>query len=214
MPSYFVRITHAYAIAAPIIYAWSLRCDSMLVYEHSQATGTAKGQTHIHIIIVNTNVDKKQLRNIATATGVPSKGNENMSFKAYDGSNKPITYMSKGKIDPVYSKGYDGSAVEAAKAEWVEPSEYVKENPWQKLYEEYAIYAPTPRKIQYDEWLRSDEVFPTYDNFTPMVAHAKTWLSKKLNNTWCPQYGNMLKCLVYTYCWRNGVTIPANWKSQ
>jgi len=208
MPSYFVRITHAYEIAKPIVTLWAMRCDSMLVYEHSQATGTARGQTHIHIILVNTSVDKKQLRNLAATTNVPTKGNENMSFKAYDGGNKPITYMSKGKIDPMYNKGYDSSAVESAKAEWVEPKDYVKASPWKALYEEYAIYAPTPRKVQYNEY--GEGII--YDNFTPMLAHAQIWLSKKLENTWCPQYGNMLRCLVYTYCWRNGVTISSTWK--
>lgn len=214
MPSYFVRITHAYAVAQPIVTQWALRCDKMVVYEHSQDTGTARGQTHIHLLLINTNISKRQLRNVAAATKIPVEGNENMSFKAYDGSPSTITYMTKGKINPMYNKGYSDEELLLYKSQWVEPQDYVKPNPWSKLYEEYAIYAPTPRKVNYDEWLRSDETFPTIDNFTPLEDHAKKWLSKKLHNTWCPQYNNMLKCLIYTHCWRQGITIPKGWKTQ
>jgi len=213
MPSYFVRITHAYEIAKPIVTLWAMRCDSMLVYEHSQATGTAKGQTHIHIILVNTSVDKKQLRNIAATTGVPSNGNQNMSFKAYDGGNKPITYMSKGKIDPSYNKGYDADVILSAKLEWVEPKDYVKASSWKALYLEYKPYAPTIQKIDWEAWANSRvDTQPTLDNFTPLDTHARTWLSKKLEGIWCPQYTNMLKCIVNSHCWQNNIKIPAGWK--
>jgi len=213
MPSYFVRITHAYEIVKPIVHLWAMRCDSMLVYEHSQDTGTAKGQTHVHIILVNTSVDKKQLRNIAAATKIPVKGNENMSFKAYDGATTTITYMSKGKIEPVYNKGYDSSAVEAAKSQWVEPQDYVKENPWQKLYEEYKPYAPTLKKIDWEAWANSNcDTQPVVDNFTPLDTHARTWLAKKLKGVWQPQQANMLKCIVISHAWQNNIKIPTGWK--
>jgi len=215
MPSYFVRITHAYEIAKPIIHEWALRCDKMLAYEHSQDTGTAKGQTHIHLLLTNTSVDKKQLRNIAAATKIPVKGNENMSFKAYDGDTTPITYMTKGKISPSYNKGYSDEELLLYKSRWVEPQDYVKPNPWQKLYEEYKPYAPTPQKVDWEAWARSSEAEPPkIDNFQPFELHAKKWLSKKLNGIWCPQYSNMLKCLVYTHCWQNSIDIPKGWKAQ
>lgn len=213
MPSYFVRITHAYEIAKPIIHEWATRCDSMLVYEHSQATKTSKGKTHIHVILVNTSVDKKQLRNIAAATKIPVKGNENMSFKAYDGANKPITYMSKGKVDPMYNKGYEVDVIEAAKAAWVEPEEYVKESPWEQLYLEYKPFAPSIQKIDWEAWANSlSDTQPTVDNFTPLDTHARTWLNKKLRGIWEPRHDNMLRCIVKSHCWQNNIKIPLGWK--
>lgn len=214
MPNYAVRITHDYAKVAPIVYAWALRSDKILAYEHSKETETARDKTHVHLLLVNTNVDKKQLRNIAMAAKcVPVNGNGNMSFKEADLDGTYITYMSKGKINPSYNKGYESSALEDLKAKWTPPNEYVKANPWKKLYEEYAVYAPTPRKVDWEAWAKSTETEPPrIDNFSPLEEHAKKWLSRKLDGVWCPQYKNMLNCLIYTHCWKYDITIPKNWK--
>ena len=78
MPHYAVRITHSYEVAKPIVHLWAMKCEKILAYEH---LGERTGKIHIHLLLVNTSVDK-QLRNIAATTKIPVSGNEWMSFKS------------------------------------------------------------------------------------------------------------------------------------
>ena len=64
MPHYAVRITHSYEVAKPIVHLWAMKCEKNLAYEH---LGERTGKIHIHLLLVNTSVDK-QLRNIAATT--------------------------------------------------------------------------------------------------------------------------------------------------
>lgn len=123
MPHYAVRITHSYEIAKPIVHLWAMRCDKLLAYEH---LGERTGKIHIHLLLVNTSVDKKQLRNIAATTKIPVSGNEWMSFKVADLDPTYIRYMSKGEIDPSYNKGYEAHELDAIKQTWVNQKGAVK----------------------------------------------------------------------------------------
>ena len=67
MPHYAVRITHSYEVAKPIVHLWAMKCEKILAYEH---LGERTGKIHIHLLLVNTSVDKKQLRNIAATTKI------------------------------------------------------------------------------------------------------------------------------------------------
>ena len=66
MPHYAVRITHSYEVAKPIVHLWAMKCEKILAYEH---LGERTGKIHIHLLLVNTSVDK-QLRNIAATTKI------------------------------------------------------------------------------------------------------------------------------------------------
>ena len=67
MPHYAVRITHSYEVAKPIVHLWAMKCEKILAYEH---LGERTGKIHIHLLLVNTSVDRKQLRNIAATTKI------------------------------------------------------------------------------------------------------------------------------------------------
>ena len=58
MPHYAVRITHSYEVAKPIVHLWAMKCEKILAYEH---LGERTGKIHIHLLLVNTSVDKKAI---------------------------------------------------------------------------------------------------------------------------------------------------------
>jgi len=220
MPHYAVRVTHAWLQAQSVAHNWALRADKVLVYEHSQQTKTAKGKTHIHMLLVNTSIDKKQLRNIAKETTVPTKGNENMSFKmAEEPFGIYITYMTKGVLQPVYNKGFTPEELEQYRQNWTPPSEYVKETPWSKLYQLYEPTAPPPlTQEQYatvvrqwvDDPREGAPPNPQDEYIRALEQHTYQWVVKYNHGTWNPGISKQINCLRYTHCWKHGLTIPKN----
>jgi len=182
MPHYAVRITHSYEHCKRVIGLWALRCQKMIVYEHE---GEKTNKVHIHVALFNTSIDKKQLRNVAASTGLPCKGNENMAFTKKDWDLDPIyiTYMTKGKHDPKYNKGYSDEEVSTFRNNWVEPAVYQKKDPKDvELYndwhcEDMEFYLVRRSAMQY-----------VYNNVCPV------WNAHAIN-----QY----KMLVRTYLFRH-----------
>jgi len=222
MPHYAVRITHSWLQAQSVAHNWALRADKVLVYEHSQQTKTAKGKTHIHMLLVNTDIDKKQLRNIAKETTVPTKGNENMSFKmAEEPFGIYITYMTKGVLQPVYNKGFDPEELERYRQNWTPPSEYVKETPWTKLYQAYekeAIPVPTPeeRATVMRQWVESASMMnppsATALYMEQFKKHSYKWIVKYNNGVWNPAISKQLSCIRFTHCWKHNLPLDQTWK--
>lgn len=222
MPHYAVRVTHAWLQAQSIAHSWALRADKVLVYEHSQETKTAKDKIHIHMLLVNTSVDKKQLRNLAKQTNVPTKGNENMSFKmAEEPFTKYITYMSKGVLKPVYNKGFTTEELEEYRLLWIEPNNYVKETSWSKLYQAYEKDAlPLPsvedRATVARKWLEDTGVRPPLSSTDLYVEkfreHSYKWIIKYNNGVWHPGIGKQLNCIRFTHCWKHNLPLWKDWK--
>lgn len=221
MPHYAVRVTHSWLQAQSVAHTWALRADKVLVYEHSQETKTARDKTHIHMLLVNTSIDKKQLRNLAKETNVPTKGNENMSFKmAEEPFTKYITYMSKGVLQPKYNKGFTPEELEEYRLLWVDPNEYKKETAWSKLYDEWVKEAPPPiTPNQYATVVRQWVDDPR-DNGAPpnpmdeyireLERHTMAWMIKYHHGYYHPSIGKQVNSLRWTHCWKNGLTAPKN----
>lgn len=222
MPHYAVRVTYSWAQAQTIAHLWALRADKVLVYEHSKATFTAKNKTHIHMLLVNTSVDKKQLRNIAKETVVLVKGNENMSFKtAEEPFGKYITYMTKGLLQPVYNKGFTPEELEECRLAWVDPNEYVKETSWSKLYDLWVLEAPpAPDPKEYATVVRQYMEDPKLVNLVPpnpqdvyiydLERHTMNWMIKYHHGYYHPSIGKQVNSLRWTHCWKLGLTVPKN----
>ena len=70
MPHYAVRITHSYEVAKPIVHLWAMKCEKSW---HTSTSANVQ-VNYIHLPLVNTSVDKKQLRNIAATTKIPVSG--------------------------------------------------------------------------------------------------------------------------------------------
>jgi len=146
MPYYAIRISHSYSVVNRIVSSWATKVEKMVVYEHygeGDSDRTAETQkVHCHLVLFNTRVDKKQLRNLsADAIGSENvKGNELMAFKEWKQDdytkNDPVAciYMTKGHHDPKYLQGYTSIDAERWKKAWVKPSEHVKISNDEKLY--------------------------------------------------------------------------------
>lgn len=195
MPDYAVRITHSYEEIAQLVGAWAMRSETMAVYEHPKDAKV--NRTHCHLVITGTNVDKKQLRNIASKFA-DVKGNENCSFKDFTGEETAYIYMTKGEHDPKYLLCIpEGKAVD-----------------WKARWKPREVYEKIDKNTKrYNEFVSSQCVF--IDN--EPTEEAKLFEVKKLSRyyvrvmlklTLSIDAINVYKMLVRTYCYDNSISIP------
>lgn len=104
------------------VFDWvdAIKCKSIAVYEYEADEEVSR--THIHMIIrdseVNTDALKTRYKKLY---GGIDKTDWMFKYGVTD-DNKFITYMSKGKLAPKLTKGYEISDIEKATAEWVDPT--------------------------------------------------------------------------------------------
>lgn len=209
MESYAVRITHPKETVKHILAVWSTRCEKIVAIEH---TDTPK--VHSHLLIINCSIEKKQLRNIAANCGVNVKGNESMSFKAYDANERYLVYMSKGQFDPYYLQQFTAEQCLSAKALWV---------PDQK---KASLQARQYNRFESSIDLNSDDFkkyvtkcleVPTY-NFNMAFEYIRTKGSAfsfaECDRIASHKYINMYKMVVNTYCMRHNIPIDTKWKGN
>lgn len=195
MPDYAVRITYPYEKIAQLVSAWALRSETMAVYEHP-ADGKVK-RTHCHMIVTGTNVDKKQLRNIASKF-VEVKGNENCSFKEFTGEERAYVYMTKGIHDPKYLLCIPRVTADSWKMSWVEqPAAPPKADKYTKLY---RMFVDTQR---YD--IDNEEQNKLY----VVKKCAREFVRNTLEMVFTVNALNIYKMLVRTFCYDEGISIPS-----
>lgn len=205
--AYFVRITHAYENLRSLVSLWSMRCEKIVVYEH---VGTQTEKVHCHILILGSNTQKKQLRNIGS-TCVNLKGNEMCSFKDADEDyERACVYMTKGKLSPMFLKGFDSSDAELWKSKWVEPTIDPKISSAEKLYNEFesvmedtSDYAPPVDCFGKD----LDEF-----KFNYIKRCARSFAFSRNKFLWSQKFINDYKLLCMTYCMRRDIPIPSKHK--
>lgn len=118
-----IRITLPFEDCSGIISQWSDRSQRAIVYQHDADEKISK--THVHIGLYGCEVKAEQLKRLWK--NCPGKGNEFWSWKEEadeflpDGTNKYLTYMSKGKLAPVFVKNISNESVENSRLSWVEP---------------------------------------------------------------------------------------------
>lgn len=206
--NYFVRITHSYEIAERLVHDWAMRCTRLCVYEHE---GVKTGKVHIHVLVVGSNIEKKQLRNRGAALGLDLKGNALCSFKVLDVSAPSImhtlVYCSKGEYLPQYYKEFDyKTELRAAVDAWKEPEEVLTQG--QQRYNDFMkeFIPPSP----YLEWVQSrgpcllaESTNDEYKEFVLRVVkpQAQSFSMKKYKifNQACKAETSMLLQTVYWY---------------
>lgn len=110
----FARITVSYDDLAGFIEKFSDDCDKLIVYEHE---GT---RTHIHFYAVSCRIKTDAIKTrIKKYLHVTEWNKSNWSFKSADDSGC-IVYMSKGRLDPRYVKGFTQDEIEGYKGRWTE----------------------------------------------------------------------------------------------
>jgi len=122
-----VRLRLPYENLRQVFSDWALRSQKVIVYEHPE-----EDNVHCHALLMNVSVSENTLRNDIKKHGLPLKGAGQVSFKTtFKNPNRQvvditdesapqfITYMSKGKYDPKYNKGYDDEFIQHRKSLWV-----------------------------------------------------------------------------------------------
>lgn len=198
---YFIRVTHSYDRCASMVSRWALECSKILVYEH---VGSETEKVHIHCVLRDSRLQKKQLRNIGS-NFVDLKGNENCSFKECVSEETPVTYMSKGNLQPKYNKGYDPEWVETRRCEWQPPQQYVKVSALMSLYLTFENQC-------YDEVFNYRSTVETADDPNRLIFNfikrtAYKWLFAKYQIC-SPKFFSDYKTLVMTMATKGKISIP------
>lgn len=113
---YKLRLTVPYADASGVILRIAEQCESIIVYEHSEGCE----RPHIHALILGLQ------RSYDTVVGwmksiCPARSDRSLGT-SYGKEKKPldlgfISYMSKGKYDPVYVKGISNDDIAERKGQ-------------------------------------------------------------------------------------------------
>lgn len=201
MPENFaVRLTADRARIVKVLCEWSKVCDKVLAYEHSET-----GKIHSHLLLVGCVQSTENLRNLSRKSGLSLSGNGEWSFKTSykDKSSKRvipvnentwpkyITYMSKGRYDAYYNKGFEETCLAELKAAWVPPDPNKSKDA--VIFEDFA-------KV-----MNVDKQDYTY---AQVWAMARTWSINRHGVIVNAKSLTEARMLANTYCWREEITIP------
>jgi len=203
MPNYCARLTYSYEDCSGVIHAWALRSDQVVVYEH---VGNKTEKVHCHVLLTGTSVDKKQLRNVAAGTRLDVKGQERLAFSTneWDGDHTFITYMSKGKYDSKYTKGFTAIELDEARKAWKEPDNVFKLDKADKKYFEFSQAMFEDKAV----WKDGAGVECQRPQFYPLITAARAYVHRFHGGFHKPQNFNTLKNYLREYGYVNNVTIP------
>jgi len=143
------RITLPAADISGVFGEWAEQCDQMIVYQHdADATVTA---THCHVLMIGLKVKDESLKRSfkRVCPSIDTTGGN--KFWKWESKTPPdiglITYMSKGKLRPVYVKNIPAAVVEELRAKWIERAQV---NP-PGSSDEKKKYAEFDEALQYVE---------------------------------------------------------------
>lgn len=200
--NYAVRITHSYEQCKNLVTSWSYQCKKMLVYEH---VGSVTEKVHIHLVIEESEVTKKWLRELGTRQGVDLKGNKNCSFKPYDGNVRALVYMTKGVLDPKFNKGYSDQDIAHWKSLWEDKPKSRDQAIYDDVFgdDEY-------NEEMYTEWKETNPEDPQDLHHKFKWVKSLSYKRALMNNGFIVNIKtiNEYKMLVYTYCARHNIFIP------
>lgn len=161
MYNHAIRITKPYSDVKDVIDLWATRSQEVAVYQHD-ADEEVK-QTHVHMILLGCEVKEEQLKRDSK---LPAGGNKLWSFKQQyedvSGNKVPIdrqfiTYMSKGKLSPVFLKNISQEEVESSRQKWVDPvkDDTAKSDPLEPIIRDVVKYFKNyviDRPISFDDY--------------------------------------------------------------
>ena len=204
--SYFVRITSPWADVQRVVLAWSMRCDTIVAYEHADNVENI----HCHIAITGSDVGRKQLRNIAAKQDVNVKGNERCSFKEYDEGERALVYMTKGELLPKYLKGYDQTEAEDWCKHWVNHKDKTEQDYWDKNWQSMITEFAADDSMYKDPLYAADPKFPECKsyNFYTVRDNVKKYVYTKHGGFHKPQTYNLYKCMMRGIIYEWSVNVP------
>lgn len=144
---YAVRVSYPYAQLVEVFKKLSEVCDKIVVYEHDAS------RVHVHALLCGCRVSTDTIKNWIKKTLNVTVSKYDWSFKNANKDDKYITYMSKGKLEPAFSKGYDGLELASLREQWQDKKE-VKE-------EESSVI--DLRKVRVTRYTLANEVLGLYN---------------------------------------------------
>lgn len=210
-----VRITLPFSDLSGTVRAWALKADKLLCYEH---VGEKTSKPHCHLLLLGVACNKERLKQVAKESGLAGGGNEFWSFKtAKQEAERYIVYMSKGKFDAVYNKGYEPDYLQMCKDAWekgeAEPS---REEKLFRDFEERVIWPFVREHIvdvpasQWPSWTDGTTIVKNAE----LVQHlARSWAFGHHKRIWSVRIATDAKMVFLTYCMRYDIEIPKDIKS-
>lgn len=129
----FVRLTISYAEFQPVLELVSNKSQKLVIYEHEQDEEVSR--THIHMYIVGWQFTKQYFKDICKRIKSFDKSDWAISesYKDSTGTKRSIdtgciTYMSKGKLDSSFVKGFTREELDTLKGGWTDPPSAKKQS--------------------------------------------------------------------------------------
>jgi len=159
MPSvnYAVRLRTSYETLKTTVADWALLSEKLLCYEHNDK----KENVHCHFLLYGVYDSVDTLKRKMRSHGIDLKGSGQLSFKTSfklkDGTKvditdetipKYVTYMSKGKYDPSYNKGYDPEFIAACKAAWINHPKSTRDEALLVDFTKYIDEVQEPKRVE------------------------------------------------------------------
>lgn len=209
--NYAVRISYPAARLASWISSVALDSEKVVLVEHAENVS----RVHCHALIwggksckdTYKNWLKKALNIKVTKTDVSFKS----SYTPYGGLEEKqvdegaISYMSKGKYEPAYLKGWTKDEYAALKAKGFDrkdaPKEREKENSYVTVFNQFITYEFNERQELPDD-IRCQPM-----DFYDVKKMAWRFVMNQFKVA-SPQCLTQYKCIVLTYCFRYDVKIP------
>lgn len=203
---YAVRLRASYETLRTTVAAWALRCEKVLCYQHEDRAENI----HCHLLLEAVYDSVDTLKRDMRQHGIDLKGAGQLSFKTTykmkDGTQMIIsdatvptyiTYMSKGKYDPSYNKGYDPEFIAARKAAWVVHSSPDPVEDTHRDFETYVCKALTaPQYAIYEHTGPNKDLIRSL-SFSYVFELRKRQWNRGTRNQWSDVYT--------TYCLRNNL---------
>jgi len=210
---YAVRLRASWDAIQTTIGQWALRCDKILCYEHDER----HENIHCHLLLEGVSCSIDTLKGDMRQHGIDLKGAGQLSFKTKfklrDGTvvnitdankGRYVTYMSKGKYDPKYNKGYEPDWIALQKSHWIE-YDNTPEHPFKQVYDDFetfvckALTAPEYAMVEY-QGLSKDRVVILAYNYTFALHNRMCHRGMRQHMTDC----------IDTYCLRHNLMTALN----
>lgn len=114
----FPRINGSYQDLSGVLSKLSDKCERLIAYEHAADEEVAT--THIHFLMLNPHIDVEGYKKICKKMGHQRdrhgwKWESGKTWPSWDGA---IVYMTKGRLRPVFLKGFTQEEAETARLKW------------------------------------------------------------------------------------------------
>lgn len=204
--NYAPRLTFPFATLSSWISRVAMVSEKIIFYEHADNPSNV----HVHGLIMGCTVDVKTLKNwVKEAVRVTPTRNQ-WSFKQeFNGESVNegfIKYMSKGKLDPKYVKGFEPEFIAQEKSKGYDgkSERKQKQSPAAEYYDGFV------------KWLHeksNHETMPDISSYDGVRKYA--WRYMMLNSVMpMPHQMSLYKASLVRYCWDYSLPLPDKVEKQ